>query len=39
MALRPGTRFPALTLPPPADPAVTAPGTPAAPVAEDLTRA
>jgi hypothetical protein len=39
MALRLGTRFPALTLPPPADPAVSIPGTGKGPMAEDLTRA
>jgi hypothetical protein len=39
MALRPGTRFPALTLPTPADPAVTAPGASEALMAEGLTRA
>jgi hypothetical protein len=39
MALRPGTRFPALTLPTPTDPAVTAQDAFAAPMAEDLTRA
>jgi hypothetical protein len=39
MALRPRTRFAAMTVPTPADPAVTAPGAFGAPIAEDLTRA
>ena len=39
MALRPGSCFAALTLTPPADPAVTAPGASEAPMTEDLTRA
>jgi hypothetical protein len=39
MALRPGTRFPALTLTTPADLPVTAPGTSEAPIAGNLARA
>ena len=39
MALRPGTRFPALTPTAPAGPAVTALGAFEAPMAEVLTRA
>lgn len=39
MALRQGTRFPALTLTTPAGLPVTAPGTSEAPITEDLARA
>jgi hypothetical protein len=39
MALRPATRFPALTLTTPAGPVATAPGGVEDPMAKDLTRA